>query len=537
MTRKRPLVRQLVQDTRVTGGTGSYSAALKQALGHLTADGHPNREIFVISDFQSNQAPSKPVDLGSSKGLRIYLLPVGGNTENLSVEGVKLSTRPQMVNKRMLIPYSVRNHGENDCETEVSLSVGSETVSTAPVSVPAGKTAEGHFEFVPDRAGVLNGAVRITDRNLALDNARYFTVNVCENIRALLLETDVASRIRPFHFLKMAVDPSDGSALNGIQTEQGFVQELSLKELEKHHVVALSNPQPLDPPTAGLLSRYMSNGGTVLVFAGSDVDAKTFAAFEDKKIQGLFGAKALADFSGLRFKGPLSALNEVLQMDLLKWQRLQTLSPSPAGVVLAESHGHVVMAEEKLGSGSLIACAFSSRRDYCNWPELKSFPIAMIHLLTYAAHDPQQNAGLECGRLLRLTSGDGRITLGTGDGKQVQLTVEKGEAVFADTWLPCIVTAEHASPRSVAVNPVSAESILVNMDTGKMNDLVDGKVSILKTDAGVDSQIRTYRQGSDLTGLFLLLVMVLLLFEILLGNSYLFSGRTGTARAGKEAAS
>ncbi len=523
MTRKRQLVRQLVQDARVTGGTGSYSAALKQALGHLAADGRPNREIFVVSDFQSNQAPSKPVELDAVKGLRIYFLPVVGDNENLSVDGVALSTRPQMVNKRMLIPYTIRNHGENDAETEVTLSVGSETVRTVTVAVPAGKSVEGRFEFVPDRAGVLNGAVRITDRHLALDNSRNFTVNVCENIRALLLETDVASRIRPFHFLKMAVDPGEGGALNGIQTEQGFVQELSAKELEKHHVVVLSNPQPLEPQAAALLTRYMANGGTVLVFAGAETDARTFAAFDDARLRGLFGAKAPADFSGVRFKGPLQALNEVLQMDLLKWQRVQALSPSPAGIVLAESHGHVIMAEEKLGSGSLIACAFSSRRDYCNWPELKSFPIAMIHLLTYAAHDPQQNAGIECGRLLRLTSGESKISLGTGDGKQVQLPVDKGEAVFADTWNPGIVTSERATPRSVAVNPVPAESILATLEAGKLSGVVAGKVSVLKTDAGVDSQIRSYRQGSDLTGFFLLLVMLLLLLEILLGNAYLFS--------------
>ncbi len=534
MTRKRQMVRQIIQDARVTGGTGSYSAALKQASGYLASDGNPNREIYVLSDFQSNQAPSKPVELDSMKGLRIYFLPTGGNNENLSVESVKLSTRPQMVNKRMLVPYTIRNHGENDCETEASLSVGSETVSTVTVSVPTGKSVGGRFEYVPDRAGFLSGAVKITDRNLALDNSRFFIVNVCENIRALLLETDVSNKIRSFHFLKLAVDPADGESLNGVQTEQGFVQELTQKELEKQHVVILSNPQPIEPQAATLLAHYMANGGTVVVFAGGNINAQTFAAFEDKKLQKLFGTKAPADFSGITFKGPLSALNEVLQMDLLKWQRIQELAPSPTGTVLAESHGHAAMVEEKIGSGSLIACAFSSRRDYCNWPELKSFPIAMIHLLTYAAHDPQQNAGVECGRLLRFSSGEGRVSLCTSEGRQVQLPVEKGEAVFADTWQPGIVTAEHAAPRSVAVNPVPAESILACMSAGRMTDIVAGKVNVLKTDAGIDSQIRSTRQGSDLTGLFLFLVMILLLFEILLGNGYLFSGRKGTARATKE---
>ncbi len=539
LTRKRQLVRQHLEAARVTGATGSYSAALKQASGYLTAEGNPNREIFILSDFQRNQAPSKPVELDAMKGLRVYFLPVSGTLENLSVESVKLSSRPLMINKHLAIPYTLRNCGESSRETEVSLAIGTDTRSTVTVTVPAGEAVDGRFDYVPDRAGFISGAVRITDRNLTLDNSRAFTVNVCENIRVLLLESDILSRIRPFHFLKLAVDPSEGDSLNGIQTEQGFVQELAPKELEKHHVIVMANPQPLSAQAASLLARYMSNGGTVIAFAGADVDDKTFAAFEDTRLQRLFGARQQAAFSGLQFKGPLSALNALVQMDLLKWQRVQALTPSPSATVLAESGGRVVMAEEKVGSGSLIACAFSCRRDFCNWPELKSFPIAMIHLLTYAAHDPQQNAGVACGGLLRLTAlfaADTQIALRHSDGTPFQTPVEKGAAVFADTWQPGVLTAERAAPRCVAVNPVPAESDLACLPVGKIPSLLPSSLtafslnnlptaSVLKTDAGVESQVRAYRKGSDLTGLFLLLALALLLLELLIGNSYLLAGK------------
>ena len=529
LTRKRQAVRQLLEDARVTGATGSYGAGLKQALTDLAADGNPNREVFVISDFQSNQAPSEPVALEGAKGLRVYLLPVSGSPDNLSVERVPLSTRPQMVNRSMAIPYEIRNHGENGLETEVSLRIGTETVRTETVSVPAGGTLKGRFEYVPLRAGVLSGSVQIVDRNLDLDNRRFFTVNVSENIRALLLESDILSRVRPFHFLKLAIDPAGGEALNGIQTEQGFIQELVPKELEKHHVVVLANPQPLTAQAAAMLARYLEGGGTVIAFAGGEVTPSTFAAFQNAKVQSLFGERKQADFSGLTFKGALAGLNDLLQMDLVKWQRLHALNPSPAATVLAESHGQAVMAEEKIGSGSFIACAFSIRRDTGNWPELKSFPIAMIHLLTYAAHDPQQNAGVACGNLLRLTalaSADTRMALRHSDGTLFELPVEKGEAAFADTWQPGVITAERASPRSAAVNPVPAESALTQLGAGKLQGIVQGKASVLKTDAALDSQVRNYRRGSDLTGLFLFLVMVLLLLETLLGNTYLSRNKT-----------
>jgi len=538
LTRKRQAVRQLLEDARVTGAGGSYSAGLKQAQTDLAADGNPNREIFVISDFQSNQAPSKPVELENAKGLRVYFLPVSGSPDNLSVEQVRLSTRPQMVNKSLSIPYEIKNHGDNLCETEVQLTIGAETVRTETVTVPAGDTVKGRFEYVPLHAGFLGGSVQISDRQLELDNRRYFTVNVSENIRALLLESDILSRVRPFHFLKQALDPASGEAINGIQTEQGFIQELLPKELEKHHAVILANPQPLTAQAAATLTRYLENGGTVIAFAGGDVGPATFAAFQSERLQKLFGSRELSERSGLTFRGPLSGLNELLQLDLVKWQRLHILTPSPSATVLAESRGHVMIAEEKIGSGSFLACAFSIRRDTSNWPELKSFPIAMIHLLTYAAHDPQQNAGVACGRLLRLSAlsaDDKLIALSHSDGTRSQLAVERGEAAFAETWRPGIITAERATPRSVAVNPVAEESVLAQMGSGKLQDIVRGKVSVLKTDAAVDTQVRNYRQGSDMTGLFLFLLMTLLLLETLLGNTYLSRRTTSPARAGSRA--
>ena len=524
LTRKRQALRQLLEEAHVTGATGSFSAGIKQALSALATDAAPSREIFVISDFQSNQTPSDPIQLDNPKGLRVYFLPIAGSAENLSLANSPLSPRPQMARKSMAIPYEIRNHGDNARETEVSLTIDAEVVRTETVALPAGSEVKGRFEYVPLRAGLLTGSVQIKDKQLELDNRRFFTVNVSENIRALLLESDVLSRVRPFHFLKLAIDPVAGEAINGIQTDLGFLQALTQKELEKYHVVILANPRPPTAQESALLNRYMENGGTVLTFAGSDLTASTFAAFPCEKLRKLFGEQERAGFGGLTFKGALAGLNDLLQMDLVKWQRLQSLTPSSFATVLAESHGHALVIEEKIGAGSFIACAFSLRRDTSNWPELKSFPIAMIHLLNDAAHDPQQNAGISCGQLLRLSAlsaSDARIALQYSGGTPSELLVAKGEAVFADTWQPGVITAERASPRSIAVNPVPAESVLAQMGTLALANVVQGKVSVLKTDAAIEPQVRSYRQGGDLTGVLLFFALILLLVETLLGNAYL----------------
>lgn len=523
-TRRRPLVQQLIEESRVTAATGSFSAALKRAAALLESGTNPNREIFVLSDFQKNQVPSRAIHLDEAGGARIYFLPVSGTEDNLSVAGITLSSRPCMVDKPMPIPFTVRNDGRNDSETDVTLLLDGEKVNSAAVVVPSGETVDGHFKTVPTRAGFMVGTVRIEDRNLALDNSRRFALNVCEHIRVLLLESDILSRVRPFHFLEAALDPDTRGAVNGIRTEPGFVQEVSLKQLEDYHVVVLSNPLPLGTETASALSRYMEGGGTVMVFAGAKTGPATLAAFADERISGSFGTRTDSECNGLTFKGSLSALNGLLQMDLFKGRRFYALNLSPSAEVLAETRGKPVLSAEKVGSGGFIACAFSTRRDMSNWPELKSYPIAMISLFTFAAHDPQQNSGIECGRLLRLSTADAQdkeLQVRHSSGASFALKVENGEALLTDTWRPGVVTAERASPRVTALNPAVRESDLKTLEPLHLASIVKGKVNMLKTGAALEPQLRNTRRGSDLTGLFLFLLVIMLLFEIVLGNPYL----------------
>jgi len=528
LTRQRQAVRRALEEARVTGASGSFAAALQHAQIDLAAGAAPNREIYLLSDFQSNQTPDAPIPVAADGGVRLYLLPLSGPPDNLSVARLALSTRPQMVNKPITIPYDIVNHSDRSRETVASLEVGKDTLRSESLRVPAGERVTGRFDYVPLQAGVLNGAVRITDPSLALDNTRWFTLAVSEHIRALLVEADLLSRVRPFHFLMLALDPSDGDSVNGIHTETGFLSEMQPRDLDRHHVVLFANPPPFSAQSAALLTRYLEGGGSVLIFGGGATGPETFAAFSHDTLRNLYGERESAARTGMRFKAALSGLNALLQMDLVTWQRLSTLKPAPTATVLADCQGIPMIVEQKVGAGRLIACAFSVRRDTGNWPELKSFPIAMIHLTAYAAHEPRHNAGILCGQTLRLTAltpEDSSLACLHSDGTRLAQPVRDGAASVTDTWQPGIMTAERATPRSTAVNPVPAESDLSCWPASRLGALASVRAHVLKTDAALDTQIRAARRGSDLSGLLLAALILLLAAEALLGNTYLSQRR------------
>ena len=103
LTRKRQAVRRVLEELRVTGASGSFAAALQRAQQDLTAGGIQNREIYVIQIFKATKRP--PPRLNSNRPrLRLYLVPLSGPSDNLSIPRLALSTRPQMVNKPLVIP-------------------------------------------------------------------------------------------------------------------------------------------------------------------------------------------------------------------------------------------------------------------------------------------------------------------------------------------------------------------------------------------------------------------------------------------------
>ncbi len=519
LTRKHQEVRNLLQHARVTGCSGSYQSVLEQAIALLETESAPNREIYLLSDFQVMPKQTRAALLDVPKNIRFYFLLFQGAADNLSINQGSFSTKPQMTQQRMRIPYDVINHGVTDSETEVRLVIHDSLVQSDHLRLPAKERVQGFFDYIPAQGGVLNGYIEILDSSLALDNRVYFTQTVHEKIRVLLLESDPLSQINPFHFLKVAVDPFQDAAVNGIQTEESFSQSLTDNMLVPYHVALLANPDPIPPLLAIHLLRYLEQGGSVILFAGNRVSSATFCAFSDQLIPPLFGSLKSEPLTGLTFHGALASLNDLLQLNLIAWQRVYELTPPKQALVLAETAGKPLIVELPVGKGRLIVCAFSIRRDSGNWPELKSFPVSLIHLLTYAAHQTQQDNTGVCGHPIFLHTIDPNCTqltlLMPGD-TSLKLACRKGKAFLEETWYPGILTTEQASPRTLVSNPVAQESDLTAMDQSTAQKLLGIHPLMLRTDAAIAQQIQDARQGTDLSGFFIATILLLLLGELCL---------------------
>ncbi|OPZ30529.1 MAG: hypothetical protein BWZ02_00731 [Lentisphaerae bacterium ADurb.BinA184] len=537
LTRRRQDVRAAIEAAFLTAASGSFASAVAQAEHALGSSSSPNRELFLISDFQKAQIPAAPVPFRQAGAARVYALPIEGPTDNVSAGPVDLSPRPKSVNHLVTVPVTLVNHGDAERGVDVSLSVNGETVRKDFVSLPPGRPLRHVFEYVPTRAGVCAGYVKVEDEGLEMDNRAPFCFEVVEALNVLLVQSDIMDRSDPFVYLRAALCPPGAEALNGMRAETTYLQELSPARLRDTHVAVLCDPPPLAAATAATLEDFVERGGAVLCFPGPRLAADTFSACRRLPLDGVCGERETVQAKGIELGGPLAGLGDILQLDLLEWRGLHRLAAEPPWRALATVGGRPAIVEAPAGQGRWLFTAFPPRRECSNWPELKSFPVVMIHLVDAAAHERLRTPPLECGKALHATpAGPGPVTVADMAGALPPASLPPDRPVFTETWRPAVLRLDGALERHVVLTANAGESALAAVAPGGAGErVVAARVQTLRTASQIASQIRKYRAGNDLSGIFLVFAVLALTAECLIGNRYGLTGLRGPAVAAGEA--
>ena len=519
LTRDKAEVLKHLRQAQLTAATGSMSASMQSAIDQLRKAPGLNREIYILSDFQKNNKPSRAISTATLENCRVFCMPFNGSSENLSVEGIELDSTPKIVNRTVNIPYKIVNHGKSAKDVRVELEIDGKTVQTRQLTVKEQNSASDRFVFVPMRSGRLIGCVKITDENIPLDNKAFFTFSASGGINVLLVRDMHDNELDPFYFLRFAIDPIKNNPVLGIKTETENISSLTSERLKKCNILWLAQGEKLPDDKAILIRRYLDNGGVLISLPLSDSSPETYASLSkvsNYKIYNVYRAVTPFNKSGLRFNKPLSELNDLLQLDLIKWRKIQQIR-YPAGNAIAVNGEEPMILEQPAGKGKWITLSFDLRRDFSNWPLLKSFPVALSALINYAAGSSEKSLSSVCGENIELY-GD-KIGFSTTYGRSGELKTGNSKCVFTENWLPGVILFNSAEYEAAVVRSDNSESIIEISDSGDIKSFFDSPVALLDIGADITSQVTKLRNGTDLSGALLLLMLILLATEFALGGS------------------
>ncbi len=516
LTRDKNLVLKTLRRAEPGAIPGSLSAALQKAGEQLRRSPGVNREIYIISDFARNNTPLHALSIRNLKNSRLYCLPLRGSDENVSISAGKLDSAPKIIQRGITIPFKLTNHGRITRKITARLRISGKVVRTKHFSLPPAAVLNEQFVYIPRHAGRVQADVEIDDENIPLDNRAWFSFAPADNLKVLLISNYEAYGADPFYFFRLALNPAPQKPLNGIRCKTLDRVSLTREILAQQDVVCLALDEPLDKELTSFLGDYLYSGGILITVPQADTKAGYCAALirQNKLMLRATGAEIIpVRDSGLKFKAPLRELNYLLELKLVRWRKLVDFKPSPAKILATTAAGRPLILEQHAGKGRYINLGFALRRDFSNWPGLKSYPVAMVALVNYAAGKQEKSISAYCG---------GKVEL---EGKNIVFSSTNGEnGIFKSgskqySRLPGVLTFEGADLQAAVFNPAPAESKTATAEESELRKWFNAPLTVLNVNSDIIAQIVKFRKGSELTGWFLLLMLLLLGLEFMLGGN------------------
>lgn len=528
---------------------------LNEAARILDESQQVNREIYFISDFQ-RRTLGDSLSLEVPADLDLMLLPVGRRSHsNVAIEDVRVESRIVEAGSPVRVSVSVRNYGDQDLsDYAISLYLGDERVAQAPVDLAAGLTTSVGLVVTPQTQGWLGGRVEGEDDDFPRDNVRFFTLQVPERRRVLLVggsETD--SR-----YLRLALNTghSSGDAFFDLQALTGQPLSNVVSRLGEFDAIILAGASPTSSGELATLRDYVTSGGGLFVTPGAGVSMQELSTL----LQGL-GGGSIRGITGER--GGEQAVASVDRVDTehpvfegvfesssgddpLRAESPRVLSAVeyvPASgteqTLMRMSNGSPFLQEIRTGRGIVMLLAVGADPTWSDLPVRGIFVPLVFRTLQYlSATEAVQGENLVAGggAELRLAglSGQTPVRLVSPFGEE---TIPEQRPVPGAVLLQVPQTLDipgiydvyegERLVRRLAMNPDAAESDLAQFGAAELlqslNDETDASIRLLDIpgDAGdAAGEIRAQRTGIELWNVFLLLALLFLVSEMIVARHW-----------------
>lgn len=244
-------------------------AALHAAAQGLDPDPGLDRELYLFTDLsRHNWDQLHAADLGRAFS-RVYIAaPTVSPRPNAYIKKATTPSWMLAAASKTTVQVELAHHGPTPLENAtLDLFVAGERLRRQSVDLGTEGSIQANFSFSPRSAGRLSGHVELEDDALALDNRRYFTVDLPTAITALLLGDRPDDTYYPRRALGAATlsDPA-------FAVRSGLFADLSPEALAGVDVVVLCNLKRLAAAQKTLLGEFVAAGGGLILFPGPQSD-------------------------------------------------------------------------------------------------------------------------------------------------------------------------------------------------------------------------------------------------------------------------
>ena len=529
-------VKEAIRHSQISYRATLVPPNLEMAHDILEASNDPNKEIYLISDFNRNgwadwnHVPNR-------SGARIFLLPLNDEvTDNISIEEVQASSQLIGLGLPIELGTTIGVHSDAPLANAVlTLFIDEQKRRSISPQAGAGESVTLTFTHQFESPGTHTGYLELTSDRLPIDNRRYFAFDAYGQIRVLCVGNQTM-------FLTLALNPSvqgqpnTGSSFLPVTASLEALEDLTLTEYD---ILILADLPAFSVRVQQQLQAFMRAGKSVIYFVGDDVDTVNYNAFADwlpVNVGQPIAWQPPATLSSYQEDSPIFEVfkgEDFTGQYAPQFYRGLELQPAEDARIVAQlSDGTPFLIERPIDRGiALLFNVSATQLDASNLLVNQNFLPLLQQVVLYtkavqSAHQRNLIVGAPYAANYRWSGATTVQITRLGDTTHSSETLslaEDGSLTFSGTDVPGIYQVEGQGRDTLlrdffAVNVDATESNLQPIPIQEAAERIGAQTAVISEPEVLEQTLNTYRVGVEIWSELLLIALILMLVEGILSN-------------------
>lgn len=236
-----------------------------------------NKSAYIISDFQKSSYVQQGIK--NDTAVNVFMIPVEAQQKsNVYIDSCWFASPVQQVDQVQRLNVRIINRSEKKIENSaVKLYLNNQQKAVAAFNAEVDDHAIVALSFTIQEPGIQHGKIEISDYPITFDDQFYFSIDLAESISILAIHASEN---------KNPADPDGSSYLHALYGKDSLFVFNSLREdkldyslFSKYNILILDELKNISSGLSQELKRFISNGGSLLVFPGEEIDLRSYQEF------------------------------------------------------------------------------------------------------------------------------------------------------------------------------------------------------------------------------------------------------------------
>lgn len=370
-----------MQEVMISPSVRTVSEVYLRQQNALSVSNTSEKQIYMLSDFQKSNSDFNKINNTTTA---LNLIPIkASQINNLYIDTCWFYSKVHQLNQTDKLFVRVKNTSDKAMENiSIKLFINEKQKALGSINIAAHSETEITLPFTNSETGIQNCSVALIDYPIVFDDKFYFSFSVVEKIHALSINDDKESSYLKSLFSK------DSS----ITLENSSDKKLNYSTIPHNSFIILNELKTVSSGLAQELTKFVSKGGSVLIFPSSQADINSYKSFllsmQSSYLEVLDTANIKVDKINLThpiYSDVFEKIPDNMELPTaFSHFRLSKNTKSTQDFLLRLQNGDFFLSEQQYEKGKLYLCVSGLSATYSNFAKQAIFVPTLYKIALYS---------------------------------------------------------------------------------------------------------------------------------------------------------